>query len=273
MVLTGAVWTIGKSLAEWPTGGYNAVKALRKENSQPTTVLVPRSSDGSAAVPAEVLRPEGNSQPFIELPAGTGSTYDEVETDSAEGEEYFGAPVTWDAVSGFYGSEYTADTLSDYADSDKMTTVRPNGAVGFGPDVNATGKTTDASSQQQESASAASFITAEDGRALATGYGASKLKIDPSTAEAPMPSNIEVAGTALLGSGIGLAKMCGRLTLFSATMPLEAMNVFAKGFRNAPALYGDDTIRPQKRITGFRSGLTEAGRVCILCVVRSRCQF
>lgn len=34
----------------------------------------------------------------------------------------------------------------------------------------------------------------------------------------------------------------------------------AQGFHNAPRLYGDNTVRPLERITGFHSGLKAAGR-------------
>ena len=35
----------------------------------------------------------------------------------------------------------------------------------------------------------------------------------------------------------------------------------AKGFHNAPKLYGDSSVRPHDRITGFQSGLRAAGKV------------
>jgi UDP:flavonoid glycosyltransferase YjiC (YdhE family) len=45
-----------------------------------------------------------------------------------------------------------------------------------------------------------------------------------------------------------------------ATMPIDVMNALALGFRNAPRLYGDSTVRPPPHhITGVRSGLRAAG--------------
>jgi hypothetical protein len=35
----------------------------------------------------------------------------------------------------------------------------------------------------------------------------------------------------------------------------------ARGFHNAPKLYGDDTVRPQERVTDLQSGLKAAGKV------------
>jgi UDP:flavonoid glycosyltransferase YjiC (YdhE family) len=45
-----------------------------------------------------------------------------------------------------------------------------------------------------------------------------------------------------------------------ASMPIDIMNALALGFRNAPRLYGDPTVRPPPHhITGVRSGLRAAG--------------
>lgn len=44
-----------------------------------------------------------------------------------------------------------------------------------------------------------------------------------------------------------------------ASMPIDVLNALALGFRNAPRLYGDPTVRPPPhRITGVRSGLRAA---------------
>ena len=38
----------------------------------------------------------------------------------------------------------------------------------------------------------------------------------------------------------------------------------ARGFHNAPKLYGDDTVRPQEKVTDFQSGLKAAGKVSLI---------
>jgi hypothetical protein len=35
----------------------------------------------------------------------------------------------------------------------------------------------------------------------------------------------------------------------------------AKGFHNAPKLYGDDTVRETQKVTGIQSGFKAAGKV------------
>jgi hypothetical protein len=38
----------------------------------------------------------------------------------------------------------------------------------------------------------------------------------------------------------------------------------ARGFHNAPKLYGDDTVRPQEKVTDFQTGLKAAGKVSLV---------
>ncbi|KAI1424531.1 hypothetical protein F5Y12DRAFT_448742 [Xylaria sp. FL1777] len=42
--------------------------------------------------------------------------------------------------------------------------------------------------------------------------------------------------------------------------PMNFCMGLARGFRNAPSLYNDDTIRPTEKVTGFSSGLKVAGK-------------
>jgi hypothetical protein len=43
--------------------------------------------------------------------------------------------------------------------------------------------------------------------------------------------------------------------------PLDFTLGLARGFHNAPKLYGDDTVRPQAKVTDFQSGIKAAGKV------------
>ena len=44
--------------------------------------------------------------------------------------------------------------------------------------------------------------------------------------------------------------------------PIDATVAIADGLNNAPALYGDDTVRPPEEIKGIKSGLVAGGKVC-----------
>jgi hypothetical protein len=49
---------------------------------------------------------------------------------------------------------------------------------------------------------------------------------------------------------------------FKATADLTAS--LAQGLHNAPKLYGDKTVRPPEKITGWQSGMKAVGKVCCI---------
>ena len=60
------------------------------------------------------------------------------------------------------------------------------------------------------------------------------------------------------GKGVGRIVSSGVGSYMNFTLAL------AKGFHNAPRLYGDTTVRPHEKISGFQSGLRAAGKVSLL---------
>lgn len=63
-----------------------------------------------------------------------------------------------------------------------------------------------------------------------------------------------------LEAAIEAGKGVGRIAETGVKMPLNIYMSLARGFRNAPRLYNDDTIRPVEKVTGFTSGLKVAGK-------------
>lgn len=64
-----------------------------------------------------------------------------------------------------------------------------------------------------------------------------------------------------LDSAIGASKGLSRIVGAGLKSPMDFTLGLARGFHNAPKLYGDDTVRPQERVTDFQSGLKAAGKV------------
>lgn len=60
----------------------------------------------------------------------------------------------------------------------------------------------------------------------------------------------------LVGAGKGFSRIVGA----GLKSPMDFTLGLARGFHNAPKLYGDDTIRPQERVVDFQSGLKAAGK-------------
>ncbi|KAK0618056.1 hypothetical protein B0T17DRAFT_495243 [Bombardia bombarda] len=68
----------------------------------------------------------------------------------------------------------------------------------------------------------------------------------------PTPINMETA--------IGAGKGVSRVVETGMKMPMNFCLGLARGFRNAPKLYNDDTVRPTEKVTDFASGLKMAGK-------------
>lgn len=58
-----------------------------------------------------------------------------------------------------------------------------------------------------------------------------------------------------------------RIVAAGMKSPMDFTLGLARGFHNAPKLYGDDTVRPQEKVTDLQSGLKAAGKVRKLMIV------
>lgn len=62
-------------------------------------------------------------------------------------------------------------------------------------------------------------------------------------------------------AALGAGKGVGRIVGAGLKSPMDFTLGIARGFHNAPKLYGDDTVRREDKITDFQSGLKAAGKV------------
>lgn len=62
-------------------------------------------------------------------------------------------------------------------------------------------------------------------------------------------------------AALGAGKGVGRIVSAGLKSPMDFTLGIARGFHNAPKLYGDDTVRQADKITDFQSGLKAAGKV------------
>ncbi|KAL9116784.1 MAG: hypothetical protein Q9187_006686 [Circinaria calcarea] len=70
------------------------------------------------------------------------------------------------------------------------------------------------------------------------------------------PSNQRITFDAALGAGKGVGRIVGA----GLKSPMDFTLGLARGFHNAPKLYGDETVRRTEKITGLQSGLKAAGK-------------
>ena len=69
------------------------------------------------------------------------------------------------------------------------------------------------------------------------------------------------AGHIPLDAAVGAGKGIGRIVEVGLKSPMDFTLSLARGFHNAPKLYGDESVRQAERITGIQSGLKAAGKV------------
>ncbi|KIW95605.1 uncharacterized protein Z519_04190 [Cladophialophora bantiana CBS 173.52] len=70
----------------------------------------------------------------------------------------------------------------------------------------------------------------------------------------------EEVGQVSLETAISGAKAAGKIISAGVKSPMDFTLSLAKGFHNAPKLYGDDTVRQNEKIVGLHSGLRVAGK-------------
>ncbi|PBP25882.1 UDP-Glycosyltransferase/glycogen phosphorylase [Diplocarpon rosae] len=68
------------------------------------------------------------------------------------------------------------------------------------------------------------------------------------------PSKLTLENATRAGKGVS------RIVGAGLKSPMDFSLGIARGFHNAPKLYGDDTVRPQEKVTDFQSGLKAAGK-------------
>lgn len=69
------------------------------------------------------------------------------------------------------------------------------------------------------------------------------------------------AGHISLDAALGAGKGVGRMVEAGLKSPMDFTLGIARGFHNAPKLYGDESVRPSDKITGIQSGLRAASKV------------
>lgn len=61
-------------------------------------------------------------------------------------------------------------------------------------------------------------------------------------------------------TGAHMSKGVGKLARTLVQAPMDMSVSFTKGFHNMPKMWGDDTVRPQEKITDFKSGMRALGK-------------
>ncbi len=71
----------------------------------------------------------------------------------------------------------------------------------------------------------------------------------------------QIASKFALENTTGSRNSAARIMVAGLKFPMDFALHVAKGFHNAPKLYGDSTVRPLRKIEGLKTGLESSGRV------------
>jgi UDP:flavonoid glycosyltransferase YjiC (YdhE family) len=91
-------------------------------------------------------------------------------------------------------------------------------------------------------------------------HGSMSRHGSPSGSRSSSPCPREDISYITAESAISGVKAVGKIVEAGIKSPMDFTMSLAKGFHNAPKLYGDDTVRQSDKITGIQSGLVAAGK-------------
>lgn len=69
------------------------------------------------------------------------------------------------------------------------------------------------------------------------------------------------AGQISVDAALGAGKSIKQIVGAGVKSPMDFTLSLARGFHNAPKLYGDESVRQADKVTGLQSGLKAAGKV------------
>ena len=72
------------------------------------------------------------------------------------------------------------------------------------------------------------------------------------------------AGHISLEAAVGAGKSIKQIVGVGLKSPMDFTLSLARGFHNAPKLYGDESVRQPDKVTDLQSGLKAAGKVRVL---------
>jgi hypothetical protein len=130
---------------------------------------------------------------------------------------------------------------------------------------------TPATSTQASTPRGRSLKDALSGR-LSRSRSCSRDRKSSSQASSPLLSTTKKPfdpSTLTLESAVGAGKGLSRIVGAGLKSPMDFSLGLARGFHNAPKLYGDQTVRPQEKVTDFQSGLRAAGKVSLILSLAS----
>ena len=240
--LVGTMASLTMGIADFPIEIFNAVKTkhtIAKENLSAAKERLSKESSSGEVTPASVSR----SQSQISL-----------------GGEVTTEPKTYFADSSLQQDSSTS-TKTSYEGTDRSSIETPAGTDT--PLTSVTSSERRAGSLKQALRGTLSHSRSNSRDRSSGSRSGSRERLGlRCNSPSRQPKTFDPSKLTL-DNAIGAGKGVQRIVAAGIKSPMDFSLGIARGFHNAPKLYGDDTVRPQEKVTDFQSGLKAAGKVCI----------
>jgi len=146
--------------------------------------------------------------------------------------------------------ESDRQTLESRAETASLVSTRPS--------INITSP--DVAGSSEATAGDSMLVTSPDGTLSPSGEPQSPSNSRRGKSPIRRPSSPNSGANVTLETAVNAGKGVSRIVTTGMKTPMNFCLGLAKGFRNAPKLYGDETLRPQEKVTDLASGIRIASR-------------
>lgn len=231
--LLGTITSLGMGFADFPIELFKGIKkehTIRKENATKNKL---ETSDSSPLSPTV-----SESQTLLEL--DSQSTTTPIDTNSRHGSESSSTPKT-SSDNTRSSTDVPETPLSSIASSGGSLKQALRGALG--------GSSPRSNSKDRSSLSRSNSKDRKPGSRSGSAFGHRRRETEEFD-----PSKLTLEHVTRTGKSVS------RIVGAGLKSPMDFSLGIARGFHNAPKLYGDDTVRPQTKVTDLQSGLKAAGK-------------
>lgn len=241
--LLGTIGSMTMGVADFPIEIFKSArnkKAARKETMS--------SKDGSSEG-SSTFKTTSRSQSELDLASGSSAE----PASNLEGAiSPRASTLTLSPKTSHESTDRTSSDTAATADT-RLTSISSNERTGRGNSLKEALRGTLSRSRSQSRDRAAKF-----GRSFSRDRSSTSRTESPSR----QPKEFDPS-TLTLDNAVGAGKGIARIVGAGVKSPMDFTLAIARGFHNAPKLYGDDTVRPQAKVTDFQSGVKAATKVCI----------
>lgn len=247
--LLGSIASLGMGVADFPIEIFKSVKRVntkRAEAADVNSITSPRAMEHSSGSTTTASETASRSGSRVDLDLGKTDSVEE--TPSINEHAFSPTPRT--------SYDSAARSSNDAPGSDtSLASVTSNGSSLKQALRGTLARHSSGPSAGDRPCSISSLLRHNSKDRLPDSRGDSPSGHSRKATEEFDPSRLTLENASRAGKGIS------RIVGAGLKSPMDFTLGIARGFHNAPKLYGDDTVRPQGKVTDFQSGLKAAGKV------------